>query len=101
MSYCSTWCFHRKVCTTFLIFPRINYLYSVDIIKNLDLVYSGVEDRRAFAHKIAQDLFQYMVSFSQASLVGEMLLVPTNILDRWLERFNRKYSLDPNFMLKT
>jgi mannose-1-phosphate guanylyltransferase len=32
--------------------------------------------------------------------VGEMMMVPTNILDRWIERFNRKYQIDPNFMMK-
>lgn len=29
---------------------------------------SGVEDRFAFAHKIANDLFTYMASFSQGSV---------------------------------
>jgi hypothetical protein len=61
---------------------------------------SGVDDRHAFAHKIAIDLFQYMTSFSQPTQVGEMMLVPTNILDRWMERFDRKYQYDPNFMMK-
>lgn len=30
-----------------------------------------------------------------------MLVVPHNALDRWLERFWRKYELDPNFVFKT
>lgn len=29
-----------------------------------------------------------------------MMVVPTNVFDRWFERFERKYRLDPNFMLK-
>lgn len=61
---------------------------------------SGVDDRHAFAHKIAQDLFQYMASFSQSS-DQKMMLVPTNIFDKWMERFDRKYQLDPNFMMKS
>ena len=68
-------------------------------IENLELSLSGVEDRFAFAHKIALDLFTYMTSFSQVSQPG-MMLVPTNIFDRWFERFERKYRLDPNFMMK-
>jgi hypothetical protein len=30
----------------------------LDVIANLELQGSGVEDRRAFAHRIAVDLFQ-------------------------------------------
>jgi hypothetical protein len=28
------------------------------------------------------------------------MAVPTNIFDRWMERFERKYRQDPNFMMK-
>lgn len=73
---------------------------SLDTIQNLELMSSGVDDRRQFAHKIATDLFQYMASFSHPSQAGVMM-VPTNLLDRWIERFDRKYSLDPNFMMKS
>lgn len=60
-----------------------------------------MEDRFAFAHKIALDLFQYMTSFStgDASSSG-MMVVPMNIFDKWMERFTRKYNMDPNFMMK-
>ena len=76
------------------------FFLSLETIQNLELMHSGVEDRREFAHKIALDLFQYMTSFSQGTQVGEMMVVPTNILDRWMERFDRKYSINPNFMMK-
>lgn len=72
----------------------------LETIHNLNLINSGYEDRFAFAHKIALDLFQYMTSFSQSSQPG-IMQVPTNIFDRWLEKFERKYKLDPNFMMKS
>lgn len=77
-------------------------LEPLETIKNLELVSSGVEDRFTFARKIAQDLFQFMTSFSagDASSQGAMV-VPMNIFDRWMERFERKYRIDPNFMLKS
>jgi len=75
-------------------------LEPLETIHNLSLVSSGVEDRFAFAHKIALDLFHYMTSFSKPS-PGEMMIVPTNIFDQWMERFERKYRQDPNFMMKT
>eukprot|EP01041_Mallomonas_annulata_P006767 gene6767-13713_t len=74
-------------------------LESLDTIKNLDLLLSGVDDRRQFAHKIALDLFQFMTSFSHPCQNGQMI-IPTNLLDRWMEKFDRKYSMDPNFMMK-
>lgn len=43
-------------------------------IANLELVSSGVDDRYAFAHKIAKDLFLYMTSFSQATPMGDMMV---------------------------
>ena len=63
----------------------------------------GVEDRFSFAHKIALDLFQYMTSFSTSSDISSnrgMMTVPLNIFDKWMERFDRKYKIDPNFMMK-
>lgn len=72
----------------------------METINNLNIVYSGLEDRFAFAHKIALDLFQFMTSFSQSNQPG-MMLVPSNIFDRWMEKFERKYRLDPNFMMKS
>ena len=71
-----------------------------ETISNLEIMNSGVDERKEFAIKIARDLFLYMTSFSQQTQMGEMLLVPTGVLDKWIERFNRKYSLDPNFMMK-
>jgi hypothetical protein len=60
-----------------------------------------VEDRFAFAHKIALDLFRYMSSFSQGDGGNKsMMVVPMNVFDSWMERFERKYRLDPNFMMK-
>jgi len=40
-------------------------LDTLETIKNLEMVASGVDDRFAFAHKIAKDLFLFMTSFSQ------------------------------------
>ncbi len=76
-------------------------IYRLATIKNLEIASSGVEDRFAFAHKIALDLFQYMTSFSTGDATSKgMMVVPMNIFDRWMERFERKYRQDPNFMMK-
>lgn len=78
---------------------------------------SGVNDRYAFAKKIADDLYQFMTSFSTPTTCAsstvpnspgvvvspnrEMMMLPTNILDQWMIRFDRKYKKDPNFMMKS
>ncbi|KUF87102.1 hypothetical protein AM588_10001394 [Phytophthora nicotianae] len=61
--------------------------------------FSGLEERKAFALKIAQDLFNYLSSFSSSNSQSYMT-IPTNLLDKWMERFEAKYRRDPNFMMK-
>jgi len=74
-------------------------LEPISTIQNLSVERSGVDDRFYFAHKIAKNLFDYMASFSSTSQPG-MMLVPTSVFDSWLQRFERKYQIDPNFFLK-
>ncbi|CAM9138803.1 unnamed protein product [Sphacelaria rigidula] len=74
---------------------------SEEVVANLRLEAGGVQDRKQFALKIAKDLFQFMSSFSNSTQAGaEMMVIPTNVLDRWITRFESKYNRDPNFMLK-
>ena len=75
-------------------------LETYDVIANIDMTTSGVDDRQEYAIRVARDLFLYMSSFSQPTQMGEMMVIPTNIIDRWIERFRRKYSFDPNFVMK-
>jgi hypothetical protein len=47
-----------------------------------------------------------MTSYNKSGLLvngveGEYLVIPSNFLDKWLEKFEQKYAKDPNFMLKT
>ena len=58
---------------------------------NLDLVASGLADRRGFARAIARDLMAFVTSFAAA---------PADVVDRWLARFDAKYARDPSFYLK-
>lgn len=67
-------------------------------MNNLGIATSGLEERKSFAHKIALDLFKYMSSFGTGS--DNMMMVPTDIFTRWMERFESKYKRDPNFMMK-
>jgi len=86
-------------------------LEPMDVASNLGLdvlAAGGAEEKRTFARAIAKDLWNFLTSFSQhvpggggLQSNGEMMLVPTNILDRWMDRFDQKYQRDPNFMLKS
>mmetsp|Transcript_6860 Transcript_6860/g.14891 ORF Transcript_6860/g.14891 Transcript_6860/m.14891 type:complete len:203 (+) Transcript_6860:29-637(+) len=85
-------------------------LEPLETINNLELASAGVDDRFAFAHKIALDLWHYMASFSSSGSSGGSgsgngggsgsMVVPANVFDRWMERFERRYRQDPNFMMK-
>jgi hypothetical protein len=72
---------------------------SLENVKNLGIEASGLVERKAFALKIAQDLFNYMHSFSTSG-DQSIMVIPTNLLDKWMERFEVKYRRDPNFMMK-
>ena len=74
-------------------------LEPLDVINNLSLNSAGVEDRFLFASNIAKDLFAYMTSCCLQHN-GSTMVVPVSIFDTWIDRFNRKYKKDPNFMMK-
>lgn len=48
-------------------------LETYETVANLEMMHSGVDDRHAFAHKIAKDLFLFMTSFSQTTPMGDMM----------------------------
>lgn len=60
-----------------------------------------MEHRMFVAQKIASDLFRYMRSFDTGGTSNQQMVVPTNIFDRWLQRFEARFRRDPNFFLKS
>ena len=90
---------------------------------------AGFDERLAVAKAVAQDLFNYCESFTssaprggaaaaaaaaagggggglagnmgQLGLAADKLVLPNDVLDRWLKRFEQKYARDPNFFFKT
>jgi hypothetical protein len=59
------------------------------------------DTRPLMARKIAEDLFNFMESFDKGENTrNQMMMVPTNIFDRWMRRFEAKLKRDPNFFLK-
>ena len=51
------------------------------------------------AKKIAMDLFNYMQSFDTGG-GGANMVVPKNVFERWMSRFEAKAKVDPNFFMK-
>ncbi|VEU36584.1 unnamed protein product [Pseudo-nitzschia multistriata] len=59
------------------------------------------DKRPMVAQKIAQDLYNFMLSFDTGGARGsQQMTVPANIFDRWWRRFENKLGRDPNFFLK-
>jgi len=52
------------------------------------------------AKKIAVDLFNYMQSFDTGGGGVGNMVVPKNIFERWMSRFEAKAKIDPNFYMK-
>jgi Protein of unknown function (DUF775) len=62
---------------------------------------STTNNRPMVAHKIAEDLYNFMMSFDTGGATGnQTMVVPANIFDRWWKRFEAKVKRDPNFFLK-
>ena len=70
-------------------------------IENLQLMGSGCDDRAAFGLGVGRDLYNYIMSFQQPPETPQgWMMLPHNILDRWLESLRAKFKADPNFVLK-
>jgi Protein of unknown function (DUF775) len=57
--------------------------------------------RLLVAQRIASDLFRFMHSFDTGAAGSTNMVVPCNIFDRWLKRFESRFRRDPNFFLRT
>ena len=66
-----------------------------------------VQHKETFAKRVAEDLFQFMQSFqiegggvsvAGGGGAGATMLVPTNILTRWYEKFINRFRRDPGFL---
>ncbi|CDW82670.1 UNKNOWN [Stylonychia lemnae] len=86
----------------------------VDKIETCVRIKQDTDLNKEFAKKVALNLFNFMQSFNRVSLrfkqlrmqndnaqADGLLVVPLNTLDKWFDKFNRKYDLDPNFVFKT
>jgi hypothetical protein len=81
----------------------VTFGLSVEPLNNIANVQGKdrVENRMVVAQKIAGDLFRFMQSFDTGGATGQgQMVVPANIFDRWMQRFETRFRRDPNFFLK-
>ena len=79
-------------------------LISMELIQNVaPLVENKANSdiRQVYAKKVALNLFRFMESFNKNTSQQELLILPCDVLDKWLLRFENKFRLDPNFVLNT
>lgn len=57
-------------------------------------------DKLGFVQLVARDLCTYMQSYAQVTPVGERLVLPVDVMERWQRRFEEKFRHDPNFLLR-
>jgi len=74
---------------------------SIDTVKNLQ---RGVgRDNRELAMHVAKNLHSFMTSFAKPvppSLgISNAIIVPSDIVDRWMTKFKSKYEKDPTFFI--
>ena len=76
-------------------------LETADSVSNIETALTQAAfDKLGFAQLVATDLANYIGSFGHATPAGDRIMVPPDVVDRWLERFERKFRQDPNFLLR-
>lgn len=93
------WSFKPEISTN-----PIKLLFSLELIQNIvELVETKANSdiRQVYAKKVALNLFRFMESFNKNTSQQQLLVLPCDILDKWLIRFENKFRLDPNFVLNT
>lgn len=55
------------------------------------------QHKETFAKRVAEDLFRFMQSF-QTGGDAQNMVVPTNILEKWYEKFIARFRRDPGFI---
>mmetsp|Transcript_305 Transcript_305/g.607 ORF Transcript_305/g.607 Transcript_305/m.607 type:complete len:215 (+) Transcript_305:26-670(+) len=78
----------------------INLGVSIEPISSVQNIGVIPDKTTHVAKKIASDLFNYMQSFDTGSGGAGNMVVPKNIFDRWMSRFEAKARVDPNFFMK-
>ena len=76
-------------------------LKSLQEIETNVLISQETDLQKDYAKKVAQNLFNYLQSFDSNCGANNQLVVPMNSLEKWFDKFNRKYDMDPNFVYKT
>jgi hypothetical protein len=93
------WGFKQEVSSN-----SVKLLISMESISNIaTLVFnkSTTDIRQVYAKKVALNLFRFMESFNKNTSQQEMLVLPCDVLDKWLLRFEAKFRVDPYFVLNT
>jgi hypothetical protein len=78
----------------------INLGVSIEPQANITNIGAMPDKTTHVAKNIALDLFNYMQSFDTGSGGQGNMVVPKNVFDRWMARFESKFRLDPNFYNK-
>ena len=93
----------------FALNPDVNVHREIKLViqlKNLSEIETNVliaqetDLQKDYAKKVAHNLFNYLKSFDNQKS-GNTMVVPVNSLEKWFEKFTRKYDMDPNFVYKT
>ena len=78
----------------------VNLGVSIEPQANITNLGAMPDNTTHIAKNIAMDLFNYMQSFDTGSGGAGNMVVPNNVFDRWMTRFESKFRLDPNFYNK-
>ena len=86
-------------------FQQIKICVKLDKLSNLKMAFEEkikVDINQEFAKRVAKNLYNFLDSYNQNQDMNKnVLIVPINTLEKWYDKFNEKYKVDPNFIMKT
>jgi hypothetical protein len=87
------------------VFQQIKICVKLDKLSNLKMAFEEkikVDINQEFAMRVAKNLYNFLDSFNQNQDPNKnILVVPINTLEKWYDKFNQNYKMDPNFIMKT
>ena len=73
----------------------------LDELKTTVIQTQNTDLQKEYAKKVAHHLFNYLKSFDSGEGKTGQMVVPVNLLEKWFDKFSKKYDVDPNFVYKT
>ncbi|KRX04749.1 hypothetical protein PPERSA_11805 [Pseudocohnilembus persalinus] len=88
----------------------IKLIIKAEKLENLKSLVEATQNSdvyKNYAKLVAKNLYNFMLSYQENGYNQNVnnqvqnMIIPTNFLEKWMDKFDSKYKFDPNFIYKT